>query len=271
MLRLLPLLMLTCCDRKPVDSAPPPPQDEDGDGHPPYDAGGDDCDDADPGVYAGAEEHCDGLDEDCDLRVDEDPVDPVDAWWDADGDGWGAGDPEPVCAPGEGQAPAGGDCDDGDDGVSPGAPEVGFNGVDDDCDPSTDDVCGENPPALVVFDLEAVEEHEFGGRPYPAVAVYAEFDDPDGDLDGGSALRLWWGRVDAGGADVGGAPSYTSGGGDVTSGCGAQTSRSSLFFQVGEGLFDYEAEYEVAAQMVDKGGASSEVASARVTTTASLE
>jgi len=37
-----------------------------------------------------------------------------------------------------------GDCDDDDDGVFPGASET-CNGVDDDCDGSTDEGCGDNP------------------------------------------------------------------------------------------------------------------------------
>ncbi len=39
--------------------------DADGDGHNSTDTGGDDCDDADPHTYPGAEELCDGVDNDC--------------------------------------------------------------------------------------------------------------------------------------------------------------------------------------------------------------
>ncbi len=57
---------------------------------------------------------------------------------DGDGDGYGAGDPVEVCDPGPGYAELGGDCDDGDDLVHPGADEE-CDGVDDDCDGSIDE------------------------------------------------------------------------------------------------------------------------------------
>lgn len=52
--------------------------DADGDGRPALAAGGDDCDDEDPGVAPGLPEIEDGTDQDCDLWVDEDFVQPGD-------------------------------------------------------------------------------------------------------------------------------------------------------------------------------------------------
>ena len=86
----------------------PPCADEDGDGVTVCD---DDCDDTNPDVYPGAEERCNGEDEDCDGVV---PADEVD--WDGDG--------AMICD---------GDCDDTDLDVYPGALEL-CNGEDDDCD-----------------------------------------------------------------------------------------------------------------------------------------
>jgi hypothetical protein len=83
-----------------------------------------DCDDARPDVFPGAPEVCDAaqVDEDCDGLL---------VWYgDSDGDGWGAGLPQD-CAR---AALYGGDCDDADAAVSPGAPEICGNRTDDDCD-----------------------------------------------------------------------------------------------------------------------------------------
>ena len=89
--------------------------DLDGDGYTPEEG---DCNDEDAAVYPGAEELCNGHDDDCSGAPGADEVD-------ADGDG------VMVCS---------NDCNDTDDTVYPGAPEV-CNAVDDDCDgsPGTDE------------------------------------------------------------------------------------------------------------------------------------
>jgi len=92
--------------------------DHDGDGYDSEEYGGDDCDDADADVSPGASELCDGADNDCDGRTDED--------FDADGD---RSYDETDCA----GLSAGDDCDDTDATVHPGATEI-CDDIDNDCD-----------------------------------------------------------------------------------------------------------------------------------------
>jgi hypothetical protein len=98
-----------------------------------------DCDDADPERSPGHPEICNDLDDDCDGDLDEDALDAVSGFWDADGDGYGA-EPATGCSPRI--VPIGGDCYDVFfDGVwfHPGVDEDDCDGVDLDCD-------GREPP-----------------------------------------------------------------------------------------------------------------------------
>ncbi len=92
-----PGVTLVCNDQNPctADRCDPargcqaPLVDVDGDGHAPTALGtcGDDCDDAQPTVFAGAPELCDALDNDCDLTPD-DGIN-ITCYADDDGDGFG--------------------------------------------------------------------------------------------------------------------------------------------------------------------------------------
>ncbi len=96
-----------------------------------------DCDDGNAAVFPGATERCNDIDDDCDLAVDEDAVDAVTGFTDADGDGFGDdAAPVVVCTLGA-EAPVGGDCDEADPAVYPGAPDVACDARDNDCDPAT--------------------------------------------------------------------------------------------------------------------------------------
>ncbi|NOY93614.1 MAG: hypothetical protein GXP55_20710 [Deltaproteobacteria bacterium] len=111
--------------------------DEDGDGVSSPACGGPDCDDGSATVHPGAPERCNGLDDDCDGRVDEDLTEIF--YTDADGDGHG----NPSISRAGCDAPAdfvasSDDCDDSNDGVYPGATEI-CNGLDDDCDGRVDE------------------------------------------------------------------------------------------------------------------------------------
>ena len=112
-----------------VDTDP----DADGDGV----VASEDCNDADASVFPGAEETCNGVDDDCDDEIDEDVQETF--YYDNDGDGFG----NPLlsveaCTAPSGSVADGTDCDDTNAEIFPGAVDV-CNELDDDCDDEIDE------------------------------------------------------------------------------------------------------------------------------------
>lgn len=122
------LLGLTACEGEPEPSTP---TDVDGDGF----SVDDDCDDNNDAIYPGAEETCDGQDQNCNLVIDE-QVANAPMWYpDFDGDGYGDDSQTgvPACSATKGYAQTGGDCDDSRNDVNPAEVEV-CDELDQDCD-----------------------------------------------------------------------------------------------------------------------------------------
>ena len=98
-----------------------------------------DCNDQNAQVFPGANEYCNGKDDDCDDLLDEQDALGCTAFYeDADQDGWGGAKTACLCAAKQGYASKTGDCDDLDALAHPGALET-CNGVDDDCDGTVDE------------------------------------------------------------------------------------------------------------------------------------
>lgn len=109
-----------------------------------YSAVSGDCDDSLPTVHPGGSEVCDGMDNDCDGAIDNNPLDPTTVWPDTDGDGAGAGTSSIGC-PYNGWSASNDDCDDGDASIHPGADEY-CDGVDHDCDGSVNESSSVDAP-----------------------------------------------------------------------------------------------------------------------------
>ena len=168
--------------------------DADGDG---YTVCGDpatdpDCDDLDPAVFPGADEWCNGIDDDCDGVIDGGGALDAQTWYeDVDGDGFG--DPASAtsaCEPPQGFVAIPGDCDDAAPAVNPDADEI-CNGIDDDCDPATDELADLDGDGYSICDgdCDDTESAAFPGNTETCDGIDNDCDpttdeEVDGDADG---------------------------------------------------------------------------------------
>jgi len=123
-----------------------------------YSTTGGDCDDGDPAVYPGALETCNFKDDNCNGQVDEG----CQVFYrDADTDGYGLWHVQTrAMTQPDGYSTVGGDCNDANANIHPGATEL-CNGINDDCDGLTDEGCpgssanmrGEQKELINIVDL----------------------------------------------------------------------------------------------------------------------
>jgi hypothetical protein len=153
-----------------------------------YAASDGDCDENDEKVHPGATEICNLKDDNCDGQTDENAP-AVTMWPDGDGDGYytsQTGTPKMGCGNVAGYAARGGDCDDRDATVHPGATEI-CNLKDDNCDGQIDErvrpICGVGWCARYSRSCDPADC--VPGPPAPETCNSFD-DDCDGELDNGA-------------------------------------------------------------------------------------
>jgi hypothetical protein len=108
-----------------------------------------DCDDTTASVHPGADEYCNGLDDDCDGTTDEDAALDALTWYlDSDLDGFGdASVSAESCTAPAGYIEDATDCDDAEETTHPDAEDVCEDEVDNDCDGTVDEDCATCTPS----------------------------------------------------------------------------------------------------------------------------
>lgn len=143
-----------------------------------------DCDDAHATIYPGASEHCDGSDENCDGQIDENAIDMVTWYIDADQDGFGdINVSQMACVAPTGYLANADDCDDTETSINPFSLEY-CDGIDNDCDGVTDN--------NVVDPLDWYVDNDgdgYGtGQPLSACGPLTSYATANGDCDDSDVL-----------------------------------------------------------------------------------
>ena len=168
-----------------------------------------DCDDAVSAVSPAAIEYCNGIDDECDGVIDPDDAPGAPTWHvDEDGDGYGTdGDEVQACDAPAGTVAAGGDCNDDDASVSPGAEEVWYDGIDQNCAGDDDFDADADGHATASSGGDDCDDTEAGISPDAEEVWYDGVDqdcagDDDYDADGDGQASASWGGDDCDDADA---------------------------------------------------------------------
>ncbi len=121
-----------------------------------------DCNDSDSGINPDALEICNSIDDNCNGQTEEGVIF-INLYLDNDGDGYGATSGAiSACDLVAGYITTGGDCNDNNVNIQPGATEVCSNSIDDDCDGLVNEVC-----------LPGNDEPQYAANAIPAINLTA--------------------------------------------------------------------------------------------------